>query len=84
LAPWKAKFDGHLSLPEPAMAHLEVTELALDHPKGMLDLGPHAGLEPLDLVDEPVELAGLVQRLALARAHGDVPGHVLVCTGPLV
>ena len=32
-------------LGKPPVAHFEVTELALDNPKRMLHLGPHAGFE---------------------------------------
>ena len=60
---------------QPSVAHLHVAELALDDPKRMLDLGPHARLELLDLVDQGVDLVVLVQRPALARAHGDAPAH---------
>ena len=38
-----------------AIAHLDVTELALDHPERMLDLGPDTGLDAFQLIDEVVE-----------------------------
>lgn len=43
------------ALLQPAVAHLHVTEVALDHPKRMLDLGAHAGLQALDLVEQAVD-----------------------------
>ena len=71
-------------LGQPAVSHLHEPEVPLDHPQRMLDLGTHAGLELLDLVDQGIDLIALVQRLAFARAHGNVPGDVLPDTGALV
>jgi hypothetical protein len=43
--------------------------LPLDDPKRMLNFGPDADLDLLDLIDQGVELFGLVQRRALARSR---------------
>lgn len=39
----------------------------------MLDLGPHAGFEPLGLVQQLVQLALWIERFALAWPHGHMP-----------
>jgi hypothetical protein len=57
------------------VAHLHEAELALDHPKRMPHLGPDAGLDLLQLLDQSVTAAAVVQRLALARSHRHVPVH---------
>ena len=58
------------------VAHLGETELTLDNPKGMLDLGAHAGFELLDgfavLAPGTVHLS---LSLTLAWAQGHVPPH---------
>jgi hypothetical protein len=57
----------------------------LDHPKRVLHLGPDAGLDLLHLVYQRVNGVVLfVQRSALAWAHRDVPGDVLLCIRALV
>ena len=53
------------------VAHLGVAELALDHPKWMLDLGAHAGLELFGLLEQ-----GSPARVGVdanVRLHPDVP-----------
>lgn len=42
-------------LRQSAVADLGVPKLALDDAEGVFDLGPHAGLQALDLVDESPE-----------------------------
>ena len=54
-----------------------MAELALDHTERVFDLGPDAGLKAFELVGQPVDRASLVQQLALAWAHGDVPAHAM-------
>jgi hypothetical protein len=49
-----------------AAAHLDMPELALDHPKRVLALGAHAGLQALGQVEELIRAPGPVQRPALA------------------
>jgi len=46
---WKREQRQHLRrvLGQTAVTHLDVTELPLDHPEGMLDLGAQAGLATL-------------------------------------
>lgn len=53
-------------------------ELALDHTKRVLDLGPDTGLEFFQLVTQGVAGLGFVQRFALARHHGNLPIHIWV------
>ena len=60
-------------LGQAAVADLDEAELPLDDPKRMFDLGPDAGLDPLDLVDDGVACAAAVERAALAGAHRHVP-----------
>jgi len=59
---------------KPPLAHFDVTELALDNPKRMLHLGPHAGL---DLLGWFVQCAPgrTFLSAALSRTHGHVPVH---------
>ena len=68
---------------QPFVANLDETELALDHPKRMLDLGTHAGFELLGFVQQATPARILVQRPAFTWTHGHVPVH---CRGfwPLV
>lgn len=54
---------------QPAVAHLHMTELALDDPEQMFDLGTHAGLEFLDLLDQGID------RVALPSARR-LPGRI--------
>ena len=56
-----------------AIANFRETELTLDDPKWMLDLGANAGLEVLYLVEHGAQFGVCVQQLSLARAHGDMP-----------
>jgi transposase len=49
-------------------------KLALEHPKRVFHLGADAGLGLFQLVDQLSQQGALVQRLALAMAHGHVPG----------
>lgn len=58
-----------------AIANLDVSELALDDAKRVLDLSSHAGLELFCLLREGAP--GRVLLLAaLARTHGNVPVHI--------
>lgn len=68
-------------LRQPAVAHLGVSELALDDPEGALDFGPHAGLQVLDLVDEPPEPALVLSGLARTRPPRDLPVHARLGVG---
>ena len=49
----------------------------------MLHLGPHAGLQSLDLLQQFVQLPIGIERLALARAHGYVPLDLGLGCAPL-
>jgi hypothetical protein len=42
-------------LGQAAVAHLDVAELALDHPEGVLAAGADLGLQVLDLLLDPAE-----------------------------
>lgn len=42
------------------VVHLDESDLALDHPERILDLGPDARLELLDLVDQGINRVVLV------------------------
>jgi hypothetical protein len=55
------------------IAHLAMTELALDYTKRMLDLSADAGLDLLQLVLERVDRFAFIHCLALARHHGNLP-----------
>ena len=57
---------------KPPVADLGVPELALDNPKRMLHLGPHAGLELFGLFVERAPGLMLL-RLTLTRAYGHMP-----------
>ena len=48
-------------LRKPAVAHLGVAELPLQHAKWILDLGPHAGLGALNLLAMNAGLIGRAQ-----------------------
>ena len=61
-------------LGKPPVAHFDVTELALDDPKRMLHLGPHAGFELFGLFVQRAPGRVLV-RAALTRAHRHMPIH---------
>ena len=61
-------------LGKPPVAHFGVPELALDDPKRMLHLGPHAGLELLGLFVQRAP-GRVLLRLTLTRAHGHMPIH---------
>ena len=52
---------------------LAVAELALDHPEGVFHLGPNAGLDLFQLVDQGVYSFVLLQSPPLARHHGNLP-----------
>ena len=64
---------------ESAVANLRKTKLALDDPKGVLNLGADAGLAFFNLVGDGVQWIFKVQGFALSRAHG----HMLsdICSG---
>lgn len=61
-------------LGKPPVAHLGVPELALDDPKRMLHLGPHAGFELFGLFVQRAP-GRVLLRLTLPRAHGHMPIH---------
>jgi hypothetical protein len=48
-------------------------ELALDHPKRVLHLGSDDGLHVFQAIHQSAQRRCLIQRPALARAHGHVP-----------
>ena len=52
-----------------------MTELTLDHPKRMLHLGVDTGFDLFNPCSRGVADFSLVQRLALARHHGNFPVH---------
>lgn len=54
---------------QPPVAHLEVPKLLLDHPERVFHLGPNAGLQALDLLQQIVKFSVWIERLALARVH---------------
>jgi GalNAc-alpha-(1->4)-GalNAc-alpha-(1->3)-diNAcBac-PP-undecaprenol alpha-1,4-N-acetyl-D-galactosaminyltransferase len=57
------------------VANLGETELTLDHSEGVLHLGTHTGLHLLGFVQQAAPGRILVQRPALAGAHGHMPIH---------
>ena len=64
--------------------HLRVPELPLDDPVRVLDLRAHAGLERLDLVENPAQLGTHLHPLAIAWSHSNVPPHGRLRVGALV
>ena len=52
---------------------LAIAELALDHPEGVFHLGPNAGLDLLQLVNQGVYSLALLQSPALTRHDGNLP-----------
>ena len=74
-------------LGQPFVADFGKAELALDHFKGVLHIGPHIGLELLGLAQQGAQLRLLVWCPTFARAHRHLPGHARrfkSFTGPLV
>jgi len=61
-------------LGKPPVAHFDVTELALDNPKRMLHLGPHAGFELFGLFVQRAP-GRVLLRFTLTRAYGHMPIH---------
>jgi hypothetical protein len=59
---------------QPAIAHLDVSELTLIYAKRMLNLGSYAGLELFCLFVQGAP-GRVLFLLALARTHGNVPVH---------
>ena len=55
------------------VANLGKSELALDDPKRVFNLGTNAGLDLLSLVQQLAPVGKLIQCLAFARAHGHLP-----------
>ena len=81
----KQRFELQRVFLQTPVAHFHKSELALDHTKRVLDLGPDARLELFDLVDEHIKrIVCLVELLALAQAHGHLPAHAGLGIGPLV
>lgn len=54
-------------------AHLHITELALDHPERMLDLGSYLSLGLLNLALGFVQSTALIKLLVSTTAGGDLP-----------
>jgi hypothetical protein len=71
-------------LGQSSVADLGMSELALDHPERVFDLGADAGLDLLDLLGDRLAGVAHVQYLAFARAHRHVPVHAGPGIGPLV
>lgn len=55
------------------VTHLAVAKLALENSELVLDLGADTRLDGLHLIEQHIQGAVLVELLALARHHGDVP-----------
>ena len=70
-------------LGQAAVADLDVAELALDHPEGVLAAGPHLGLEMLDSFTQSARFR-FAERPPLARFHRYVPLDTTLVLGPLV
>jgi hypothetical protein len=68
-------------LGQPPAKHLAMPELTLDHPKRMLHLGADTGFDLFNPISQDVAGFGLVQRLALARHHGELnrPSSISLC-----
>jgi hypothetical protein len=60
------------------VTRLAVSKLTLDHPKRMLHLGADTGFDLFNPISQGLAGFGLVQRLALARHHGNFPVHASV------
>ncbi len=60
------------------VAHFDVSKLTFDHPKRMLHLGPHTGLELFGLFVQRAPERVLL-RLAFARTYGHMPIHASGC-----
>jgi hypothetical protein len=65
-------------LGQPPVTRLARPKLILDHPKRMLHLGADTGFDLFNPISQGVAGFGLVQRLALARHHGNFPVHASV------
>jgi len=61
---------------EPAIADLDMAELAFENLEGVLDLGAHHSDDPVDLLVDGVELAAL-GRLAQFMREANDPGDRL-------
>ena len=70
VAQGKQRDKFHRVLGQPFVPNLDETELTLDHPKQMHDLGADAGLELLGFVQQTAPRQVLLQRPALDGAHG--------------
>lgn len=62
----------------PPVPDYDVTELALDDPKRMFDLGADAGLGLFQFLQDGTHGSVFFQGPALARHHGNVPLHLWV------
>jgi hypothetical protein len=60
------------------VTRLAMPELTLDHPKRMLHLGADTGFDLFNPISQGEAGFGPVQRLALARHHGNFPVHASV------
>ncbi len=65
-------------LGQPPVTRLAAPELTLDHPKRMLHLGAETGFDLFNTISQGLAGFVLVQRLALARHHGNFPVHASV------
>ena len=74
------KHHQHLAgvLGQTPVTRLAMPELTLDHPKWMLHLGTDTGFDLFNPISQGLAGFGLVQRLALARHHGNFPVHASV------
>ncbi len=60
-------------------ARIHVTELALEHPERVLDLGPYLNLGFLDLASGFVQRAALAQLFVGAAPGCHLPNHFAAC-----
>jgi hypothetical protein len=65
-------------LGQASVSRLAMSELTLDHPKRMLHLGAVTGFALFNPISQGLAGFGFVQRLALARHHGNFPFHASV------
>ena len=73
IAQRKQRYELRRIFGQPFVANLVETELALDHPKRVLDLCANTGFELLGFIQQAAPRRVLVQCPALAGPHRDVP-----------
>ena len=66
------------------IAHFELNELAFDHPKRVLYLGPNACRELFGFIQHGISGMAFIQSFALAWPHRNVPLHSRHGVGSLV